>query len=61
MMEYVTLNNVLPPVAHEPFQRYHKGVINGNVPVVQRLHARLFNVVPGHLSGRNGDNVPLRG
>ena len=35
-----------------------QGIVDGNIPFVERLHPRLFRIVPRHLAGGYGDNVP---
>ena len=52
------IRDLFLPVAHEPFHRLQKGIADGHIPAVQRLHPRFFGVVPGHLAGRDGDDVP---
>ena len=43
---------------HELFHRHHKGIVDGNVPFIECLHPRLFRIVPRHLAGGYGNNVP---
>ena len=54
------IGNVFLAVTHEFFHQRHKGVVDGNILVVQGLHPRLFRVVPRYLAGRNRHDMPGR-
>ena len=43
---------------HELLHCHHKGIVDGDVPFIERLHPRLFRIVPRHLTGGYGDDVP---
>ncbi len=53
--------HIVLPVAHERFALCHEGIVDGHVARIQRLHAGAFLVVPRHLAGGDGHNVPGRG
>ena len=52
------VRHILAAVPHEFFHCHHKGIVDGDVPFIERLHPRLFRIVPRHLTGGYGDDVP---
>jgi len=42
---------------HELLHRHHKGIVDGDVPFIERLHPRLFRIVPRHFTGGYNDDV----
>ena len=34
------------------------GIVDGNIPFIERLRPRPFRIIPRHLAGGYGDNVP---
>ena len=52
------VRHILAAVPHDFFHCHHKGIVDGNVPFIERLHPRLFRVVPRHFAGRYGDDMP---
>ena len=52
------IRHMILAVTHEFFHRHHEGVVDGHIFAVQRLHPRLFGVVPGDFSGGNRYDVP---
>ena len=49
---------ILTAMPHELLHCYHEGIVDGNIPLVERLHPRPFRIVPRHLTGGYGDDVP---
>ena len=52
------VRHILAAMPHELLHRHHKGIVDGDVPFIERLHPRLFRIVPRHLAGGYGNNVP---
>lgn len=51
------VGHILTAVPHEFFHRHHKGIVDGNISFIERLHPRFFAIVPRHFAGRYGDDV----
>ena len=51
------VRHILAAVPHEFFHCHHKGIVDGNVPFIERLHPRLFRIVPRHFTGGYNDDV----
>ena len=43
---------------HELLHRHHESIVDGDVPFIECLHPRHFRIVPRHLAGGYGDDVP---
>ena len=52
------VRHLLAAMPHELLHCYHEGIVDGNIPFVECLHPRLFLIVPWHLTGGYGDDVP---
>ena len=52
------VRHILATMPHELLHRYHKGIVDGNISFIERLHPRLFRIVPRHFAGRYGDDMP---
>jgi aspartate--ammonia ligase len=45
------IRHILTAMPHKLFHRHHKGIIDGNVSLIQCLHPRFFAIVPWHFAG----------
>ena len=52
------VRHLLAAMPHELFHRHHEGIVDGNIPFIERLHPYPFRIVPRHFTGRYGDDVP---
>ena len=52
------VRHILTAMPHELFHSHHKGIVDGNIPFIERLHPRLFRIVPRHFTGGYGDDMP---
>ena len=51
------VRHILAAMPHDFFHCHHKGIVDGNVPFIERLHPRLFRIVPRHFTGGYNDDV----
>ena len=51
------VRHILAAVPHDFFHCNHKGIVDGDVPFIERLHPRLFRIVPRHFTGGYSDDV----